>query len=270
MRERARRPIAMKAPVFPAKHWLGVPAPTGEADSVPAKSLFSSRTALALTIVATSVMSAHAVRASSVPAASALAPAVSVVRRPPRGGRAGRRHGHAGPPRRDPRRPGDRGLRITELLVEEGDRVAKGQVLARLSREMIETQEASNAAAIARAEAAIVQARSQIVQAEAAQTEAKLVPRARPDAGPRPATPPRRRWSSGSPPRRRRKASSPRRGAACRPPRPTSPRPRAAGNRDRPQASPAPRSGRPMPASSTAAPRASAQPRPRSASRCSG
>ncbi|GBU19098.1 hemolysin D [Methylobacterium sp.] len=66
------------------------------------------------------------------------------------------------------------GLRITELLVEEGDRVAQGQVLARLSREMIETQEAANVAAVARAEAAIVQARSQIVQAEAAQVEAKL------------------------------------------------------------------------------------------------
>ncbi|WP_420847316.1 efflux RND transporter periplasmic adaptor subunit [Methylobacterium organophilum] len=64
------------------------------------------------------------------------------------------------------------GLRITELLVEEGDRVATGQVLARLSLEMIETQEAANAAAIARAQAAIVQARSQIVQAEAAQLEA--------------------------------------------------------------------------------------------------
>jgi len=66
------------------------------------------------------------------------------------------------------------GLRITELLVEEGDRVTKGQVLARLSSEMIATQEASNAAAVARAEAAIVQARSQIVQAEAAEVEAKL------------------------------------------------------------------------------------------------
>lgn len=64
------------------------------------------------------------------------------------------------------------GLRITALLVEEGDRVAKGQVLARLSLEMIETQEASNAAAIARADAAIVQARSQIVEAQAAQVEA--------------------------------------------------------------------------------------------------
>ncbi|WP_431310957.1 efflux RND transporter periplasmic adaptor subunit [Methylobacterium nigriterrae] len=66
------------------------------------------------------------------------------------------------------------GYRITELLVEEGDRVARGQVLARLSREMIETQEAANVAATARAAAAIVQARSQIVQAEAAQVEAKL------------------------------------------------------------------------------------------------
>ncbi|MCJ2014009.1 efflux RND transporter periplasmic adaptor subunit [Methylobacterium sp. J-076] len=66
------------------------------------------------------------------------------------------------------------GLRITELLVEEGDRVAQGQVLARLSSEMIATQEASNVAAVARAEAAIVQAQSQIVQAEAAETEARL------------------------------------------------------------------------------------------------
>jgi len=66
------------------------------------------------------------------------------------------------------------GLRITELLVEEGDRVAQGQVLARLSSEMIATQEASNAAAVARAEAAIVQAQSQIVQAEAAEVEARL------------------------------------------------------------------------------------------------
>lgn len=65
------------------------------------------------------------------------------------------------------------GLRITELLVEEGDRVTKGQVLARLSLEMIETQEAANKATIARAEAAIIQARSQITQADAANLEAK-------------------------------------------------------------------------------------------------
>lgn len=66
------------------------------------------------------------------------------------------------------------GFRITELLVEEGARVEKGQVLARLSREMIETQEASNLAVIAKAEAAIVQAQSQIVQSEAARVEANL------------------------------------------------------------------------------------------------
>lgn len=66
------------------------------------------------------------------------------------------------------------GFRITDLMVEEGARVEKGQVLARLSREMIETQEASNAAAIAKAEASIVQAQSQIVQSEAAEVEANL------------------------------------------------------------------------------------------------
>jgi HlyD family secretion protein len=64
------------------------------------------------------------------------------------------------------------GLRITEILVEEGDEVAKGQVLARLSRDMLDTNLAQNAAAIARADAAIAQAQSQIIQAEAAQVEA--------------------------------------------------------------------------------------------------
>lgn len=66
------------------------------------------------------------------------------------------------------------GTRITELLVEEGARVVRGQPLARLSQEMIVTQEAANAAVVAKAQAAIVQARSQIVQAEAAQVEANL------------------------------------------------------------------------------------------------
>jgi HlyD family secretion protein len=64
------------------------------------------------------------------------------------------------------------GLRITEILVEEGATVAQGQVLARLSRDIIETQLAQNMATLARAEAAIAQAKSQIVQAEAAQVEA--------------------------------------------------------------------------------------------------
>ena len=66
------------------------------------------------------------------------------------------------------------GTRIAELLVEEGAQVTRGQPLARLSLEMIVTQEAANAAAIAKAQAAIIQARSQIVQAEATQVEANL------------------------------------------------------------------------------------------------
>jgi len=64
------------------------------------------------------------------------------------------------------------GLQIIELLAEEGDHVEKGQVLARLARDLLDVQAAQNAATIARAEAAIAQARSQIVQAEAAQVEA--------------------------------------------------------------------------------------------------
>jgi RND family efflux transporter MFP subunit len=64
------------------------------------------------------------------------------------------------------------GLRVTEVLVEEGDTVAQGQVLARLSRDLLETNLAQSNATIARAEAAIAQASSQILQAEASQTEA--------------------------------------------------------------------------------------------------
>jgi RND family efflux transporter MFP subunit len=64
------------------------------------------------------------------------------------------------------------GLRTTEVLVEEGDVVKQGQVLARLSRDILETQLAQNKAALARADAAIAQMKSQIVQAEAAQVEA--------------------------------------------------------------------------------------------------
>lgn len=64
------------------------------------------------------------------------------------------------------------GLRITEVLVEEGDAVTNGQVLARLATDLLETELARNTASLARSEAAIAQARSQIVQAEAAQVEA--------------------------------------------------------------------------------------------------
>jgi HlyD family secretion protein len=59
------------------------------------------------------------------------------------------------------------GLAIVELLAEEGDRVAAGQVLARLSRTTLEVQKAQNDAQIARAEAAIAQSNAQIVEAEA-------------------------------------------------------------------------------------------------------
>ena len=59
------------------------------------------------------------------------------------------------------------GLRIVEILVEEGDRVAAGQVLARLSREALDAQLAQSDAALTRADAQIAQVASQIRQAEA-------------------------------------------------------------------------------------------------------
>lgn len=59
------------------------------------------------------------------------------------------------------------GLRIVELLAEEGDRVEKGAVLMRLSRETIDAQIAQSDAELARSDAAIAQAKSQISQAEA-------------------------------------------------------------------------------------------------------
>lgn len=65
------------------------------------------------------------------------------------------------------------GLRITHLLVDEGDRVEDGQVLAQLSRTTLEAQLAQNAASLAKANAAIEQARSQISEAEATLKQAK-------------------------------------------------------------------------------------------------
>lgn len=64
------------------------------------------------------------------------------------------------------------GLAITEILVEEGDRVAKGQVLARLQRATLDTQLAQNAAQRARAEATVAQANAQIADVQANLTEA--------------------------------------------------------------------------------------------------
>jgi HlyD family secretion protein len=65
------------------------------------------------------------------------------------------------------------GLRVTEVLAEEGDRVKKGQVLARLVSDTMEAQMAQNEATLARATAAIAQARSNIASAEARLVEAK-------------------------------------------------------------------------------------------------
>jgi len=65
------------------------------------------------------------------------------------------------------------GYAINQILVEEGDRVKAGQVLARLSRELIETALIQNRAQIARAEASIAAARSGIVEAEANRSQAQ-------------------------------------------------------------------------------------------------
>jgi HlyD family secretion protein len=64
------------------------------------------------------------------------------------------------------------GLRVTDLAAEEGDRVRKGDLLARLEQETLTSQLAQNSASTARAAAAIAQAQSQIVQAEARLAEA--------------------------------------------------------------------------------------------------
>lgn len=65
------------------------------------------------------------------------------------------------------------GLRVTEVLADEGMRVKKGEVLARLVADTLDAQLAQNDAGQARATAAIAQARSTIVQAEARLEEAR-------------------------------------------------------------------------------------------------
>ncbi|MDH7793966.1 MULTISPECIES: efflux RND transporter periplasmic adaptor subunit [unclassified Beijerinckia] len=59
------------------------------------------------------------------------------------------------------------GLRIVELLAEEGDKVEKGAVLVRLQRDALDAQLAQSDAALTRADAAIGQATNQIAQSEA-------------------------------------------------------------------------------------------------------
>ncbi len=59
------------------------------------------------------------------------------------------------------------GYRLTELLAEEGDHVHKGQVLAKLSGEILEAQLAQNAASLSKTQAATDQVHNQIVESEA-------------------------------------------------------------------------------------------------------
>lgn len=65
------------------------------------------------------------------------------------------------------------GLRVLEVLADEGDTVKKGQVLARLVSDTIETQLVQNEAVMAKARAAIAQAKSNIVAADARLVEAR-------------------------------------------------------------------------------------------------
>ncbi|MDQ0506107.1 efflux RND transporter periplasmic adaptor subunit [Xanthobacter agilis] len=64
------------------------------------------------------------------------------------------------------------GLRLEDILVEAGDQVEKNQILARLSREVLDTQLAQNTASAAKAKAAVAQQRAALDQATAQQTEA--------------------------------------------------------------------------------------------------
>ena len=65
------------------------------------------------------------------------------------------------------------GLRVLEVLVEEGAQVTRGQVLARLVAATLDAQLAQNDATLARNAAATAQARSTIVEAEARLNEAR-------------------------------------------------------------------------------------------------
>ncbi len=64
------------------------------------------------------------------------------------------------------------GLRLTEILADDGDQVKKGQLLARLDRSQLDALLAENDAAVQRAQATLEQARSQIGQFEASLAQA--------------------------------------------------------------------------------------------------
>jgi HlyD family secretion protein len=65
------------------------------------------------------------------------------------------------------------GLRVLELLVDEGARVTRGQVLARLSRDQIDIALGQNSAQRQRVLAAIEQAKAQIAEADASLEQAR-------------------------------------------------------------------------------------------------
>ena len=65
------------------------------------------------------------------------------------------------------------GLRITELLADDGDKVARGQVLARLDRSQLDALAAESDAALARADAAVAQAQNAIAQYDATNAQAQ-------------------------------------------------------------------------------------------------
>ncbi len=73
------------------------------------------------------------------------------------------------------------GLRVLTLTVEEGDRVAKDQVLATLVKDTLQVQLSQNSAALARRKAVIAQAKSLVTEAQARLSAAKAqLDRARP------------------------------------------------------------------------------------------
>lgn len=72
------------------------------------------------------------------------------------------------------------GYRVTEIMVDEGDKVEKGQPLARLSRDMLDTLLAQNTANAAKAQATIAQQKASLEQTVAQRIEAEAaVERAR-------------------------------------------------------------------------------------------
>ena len=64
------------------------------------------------------------------------------------------------------------GIAIVAIEAEEGDVVAAGQTLARLSRDTLQTSLAQNAAQVAHAEAALAEGRAQVAEAQASRAQA--------------------------------------------------------------------------------------------------